>query len=82
MMTQQYTSSWKGYMLWTAVGIAFMNFIIFPVYVAIGALEFHNGWNVFYHFLCLYTISQGVRVVFLWITGTQKRLLEKAQQVE
>lgn len=46
MLTHQYTSSWKGYQLWSAIGFAFLNFVIFPIYIAIGALEFHNGWNV------------------------------------
>lgn len=78
MLVHQYTSSWKGYLLWSAIGFAFLNLVIFPVYVVIGALEFHNGWNVFYHFLAMYAISVCVRVVFLWITGTQKRLTEKA----
>jgi hypothetical protein len=72
MLVQQYTSSWKGYLLWSAIGFAFLNFVIFPIYTLVGALEFHN-WNVFYHFLVLYAISIAVRIVFLWITDTQKR---------
>lgn len=73
MLVQQYTSSWKGYILWSAIGIAFINFVIFPLYTLIGILEFHN-WNVFYHFLVMLVISLITRLVFLWITGTQKRL--------
>lgn len=80
MLTHQYTSSWKGYLLWSAVGLGFLSFAIFPVYIALGILEFHKGWNVFYHFLVLYTISICVRVVFLWITGTQKRLAQQAKR--
>lgn len=77
MLVTQYTSSWKGYLLWTAVSNAILCFVIFPIYTAVGILEFHKGWNVFYHFLALYAIAICVRVVFLWITGTQKRLEEK-----
>lgn len=77
MLVTQYTSSWKGFLLWAAIGNAFLNFVIFPIYTAIGVLDFHKGWNVFYHFLVLYTIAICVRVVFLWITGTHKRLEEK-----
>jgi hypothetical protein len=77
MLVQQYTSSWKGYMLWNAIGFAFMCFVIFPIYTLVGILEFHN-WNVFYHFLVIYTVSLGVRAVFLWITNTQKRLKSAA----
>ncbi len=75
MLVQQYKSSWKGFLLWSAIGFAFMNFVIFPIYILLGIVEFHN-WNVFYHFLVIYAGSIGVRVVFLWITGTQKRLTE------
>lgn len=79
MLAQQYKSSWKGFMLWIAIGYAFMNFVIFPIYTLLGIVEFHKGWNVFYHFLVIYAVSLAVRIVFLWITGTQKRLQEKAQ---
>lgn len=78
MLVTQYTSSWKGFLLWEAIGNAFLNFVLFPIYTAVGILEFHRGWNVFYHFLVLYAIAICVRVVFLWITGTQKRFQEKA----
>ena len=73
MLVAQYTSSWKGFLLWQAIGNAFLNFVIFPIYLALGIFTFHNGWNVFYHFIVLYVIAIGVRVVYLWITGTEKR---------
>ncbi len=78
MLVTQYKSSWKGYLLWTAIGNAFLNFVIFPIYTAIGILEFHKGWNVFYHFFVLYAIAICVRIIFLWITGTQEKLEIKA----
>ena len=79
MLVHQYTSSWKGYLIWSAIGLGALNLIVFPIYVAIGALQFHHGWNVFFHFLGAYLIAVCVRLVFLWITGTQKRLTEQAQ---
>ena len=79
MLAEQYTHSWKGFILWDAVGFAIMNFVIFPIYVAMGALEFHN-WNVFYHFLVLFIISLITRAVYLWIMGTQRRAVEKRKQ--
>lgn len=75
MLAQQYTSSWKGYMLWTAIGTAFLNFVVFPVYMLVGVLKFHN-WNVFFHFPVMFAIVLFVRLVFLWITGTQKRHMD------
>lgn len=74
MLSAQYTSTWKGYVLWTVIGNAFLNFVIFTIYTLVGALEFHN-WNVFYHFLILEAVALSVRAVYLWITGTQKRAL-------
>lgn len=73
MLVQQYTTSWKGYMLWTAVGFAFLSLVIFPIYTAIGILELHKNWNWFYHYIVLFTAAQIVRLVFLWITGTERR---------
>lgn len=72
MIAEQYTSSWKGFLLWSAIGNAFLCFVIFPIYTYVGILVFHN-WNVFYHFLVLYAVAICVRVVFLWIIGIEKR---------
>jgi hypothetical protein len=72
MLVQQYTTSWKGYIFWITIGNAFLNLVIFPIYTAIGIIEFHK-WNVFYHFLVLLSIAICMRIIFLWITGTQKR---------
>lgn len=73
MLVQQYTTSWKGYMLWTAFGFSFQNLVIFPYYTAIGILELYKNWNWFYHYLVLFTVAQVVRLAFLWITGTERR---------
>lgn len=72
MLAEQYTRSWKGYMVRTAIGIGVLCLIIFSIYDYVGIVEFHN-WNVFYHFVVLFVIAQAVRLTFLWITGTQKR---------
>ncbi len=72
MLVTQYTKSWKGFILWTAIGNAFLNFVILPIYKYVGIIEFHN-WNVFYHFLLLNAVAVCVRLVFLWITGIQER---------
>lgn len=72
MLVQQYTSTWKGYFLWSGIGFAVLNFVIFPVYMALGVFVFHH-WNVFYHFLVLYFISLCVRFVYLLIVGRQER---------
>ena len=72
MLVQQYTSHWKGYILWSGVGIAFVNFIILPINMLVGILQFDH-WNLIYHFIGLFVISLFTRYIFLWITETQKR---------
>ncbi len=74
MLSEQYSSSWGGFMLRSAIGFAILNFAIFPLYVRLGALNFYN-WNVFYHFLVLFGYSLIVRLAFLWIEGIKKRHL-------
>ncbi len=76
MLSEQYSSSWGGYMLRSAIGYAILNFILFPIYTLVGALQFHN-WNVFYYFLVLYSWGLVVRLVFLWIEGIKKRSLSE-----
>lgn len=73
MLVQQYMSSWKGYLLWISVGMAFLAFVILPIYSLIGILQLHNNWNYFYHFLFIVIGSVIARVAFLWIVGIEKR---------
>jgi MFS family permease len=79
MLAEQYTSSWKGYILWSGLSFAFYSFVLLPVFSLMGILQLHN-WSVFYQFLIMFGISLGVRLVFLWIVDTQKRKNEKAAQ--
>jgi len=72
MLVQQYRSSWKGYLLWISIGMAFLAFILMPIYSLVGILQLHN-WNYFYHFLYLLIVTLMVRVVFLWIIGIEQR---------
>ena len=72
MLAEQYCSSWRGFMLRAAIGLAVLCFGVFPLYTLIGVLEFHN-WNVFFHFVVLFAISLVIRLAYLWIIGTEKR---------
>jgi len=46
MLVQQYTSSWKKFLLWDCVGSAVMVFGILPIYSLLGILQLHN-WNFY-----------------------------------
>jgi len=72
MLVEQYMSSWKGYLLWLSIGMAFLAFVLLPIYSLVGILQFHN-WNYLYHFLYMLTSGLIIRVVFLWIIGTKQR---------
>lgn len=72
MLVQQYTTSWKGYMLWSAVSIAFMCSVLFPFYVRVGIATLH-GLSFIVYFIVLFLIALFVRAVYLWFEGVQKR---------
>ena len=72
MLIEQYISTWKGYLLWASICMAFLTFVILPIYSLVGIFQLHN-WNYFYHFLCILTIGLIVRVVFLWIMKIEQR---------
>jgi len=72
MLIHQYTSSWKGYILWTSIIMAFLAFLLFPLYSIIGIYRLHN-WNYFYQFLLLLFGGLMSRVAFLWFIGIEQR---------
>jgi hypothetical protein len=75
MLVEQYTSSWKGYLLWTGIAFAFMCFAVYPFYIHIGIAVLHN-WNMVYHYIMIMAISVFVRAVFIKLAAIQKRYSE------
>lgn len=73
MLVQQYISSWKGYVMWISIGMAFLAFVLLPIYSLVGIFQLHYNWNYFYHFLFLLIGSLISRLIFLWITGIEQR---------
>lgn len=72
MLTQQYTSSWKGYLMINCLGMGFLAFVISPIYSLIGIYQFHR-WNYIYTFLLLYFGALVSRLVYLWIIGVERK---------
>ncbi|MGV8983900.1 hypothetical protein [Clostridium sp.] len=72
MLAQQFTSSWKGFLLLGSIGMAILAFVILPIYSLLGILKLHN-WNYFYQFLYTLLSALMVRVVFLWIIRIEQR---------
>jgi len=73
MLVQQYISSWKGYLLWVSIGMAFLAFVLLPLYSLAGIFQLHTNWNYFYQFLYFLIGVLILRVVFLWIIGIEQR---------
>lgn len=73
MLVQQYISSWKGYLLWISICMAFLSFVLMPIYTLLGIIQLHNNWNYFYHFLFMVIGCSIARVIFLWIISIEQR---------
>ena len=72
MLVQQYMSSWKGYLLWTSIGMTFLAFVILPIYSVVGIFQLHN-WNYFYHFLYLIISALITKVIYNWVMSIDQR---------
>ena len=71
MLVQQYTFSWKGYLLWSSIGAAFLAFGLMPIYTLVGIIQLHN-WNYFYQFLLMLTGGILSRAALLWVIGIEQ----------
>jgi len=71
MLVQQYTSSWKGYLLWASIGAAIISFGLGPIYTTVGIIQLHN-WNFFYQFLLMLTGGILSRAALLWVIGIEQ----------
>jgi hypothetical protein len=72
MLIQQYTSSWKGYLLWCCLGTAVMSFALLPLYTLIGIFALH-GINYFHIFLILFSGVLTSRFGYMCVMGIQRR---------
>lgn len=66
MLVQQYKPSWGGYLLWTSIGMAFLAFVILPIYSVVGIFQLHN-WNYFYQFLYFIISALIIKVIYNWV---------------
>ena len=71
MLVQQYTFSWKGYLLWASIGAAVISFGLGPIYTLVGIIQLHN-WNYFYQFLLMLTGGILSRAALLWVIGIEQ----------
>jgi hypothetical protein len=81
MLIQQYTTSWKEYLTWAAIGSATVAFGLMPFYVWIGILQLYK-WNYIYHFFYMFTagtIGRGILLLIINIEQSQSASLHADQ---
>lgn len=79
MLIQQYTFSWKEYLLWTVIGSAAAAFGLMPLYVFLGIITFYK-WNYFYHFFYMLTAGIVSRALLLWIISLEQSHLALSRE--
>ncbi|MDF2635526.1 MAG: hypothetical protein K0R78_2400 [Pelosinus sp.] len=75
MLIQQFTTSWKSYVLWVLIGMGALAFGLIPLYSLIGILQLYK-WNYFYQFLLMITngiIARGLLLLVISIQQSQSK---------
>ncbi|MDF2632607.1 MAG: hypothetical protein K0Q85_1203 [Caproiciproducens sp.] len=72
MLIYQYTSSWRSYTMWIIICTAALSFGLAPLYMNLGILEYHKGWNHFFTFLRSVTDGMIARAIVLWFTSIEQ----------
>lgn len=72
MLVLQYTSSWGGYLIGSLLVDALNSFVINPVYVMLGILQFHK-FNYFYLFLLIFVVTTLIKAIYNWVTMIGRR---------
>ena len=75
MLVYQYTSSWRSYTMWLVICTAALSFGLAPLYMNLGILEYHRGWNHFFTFLRSVTVGLIARAIVLWFASIEQSQL-------
>lgn len=73
MLALQYSSAWKGYLLWSGIGMAFLGFVILPVYAMLDIFLMYKGWNYIYHFLMMFSVGVISKGMLQWLLSLEQR---------
>jgi MFS family permease len=74
MLVFQYTSSWRSFFLWNAIGCAVIVFGILPLYSLLGIFQLYK-WNWFFHFLLFFSVGTVARGLLYWFTSIEQSQL-------
>ncbi len=72
MLVQQYSSNWRQFFLWNAVGTGFISFVIMPILTNLDILVFMH-WNYIYTFLVMYIAATLMRAAFHLVVQVQEK---------
>jgi uncharacterized membrane protein len=75
MLVQQYSSNWRQFFIWAAVGAGFLHFLTIPI---LGKLHYVQlmHWNNIYAFITTYTIATLSRAAFHLVIQVQEKARE------
>lgn len=63
MLVIQYTSSWRSYLTGSLLASAAIAFIINPLYVQVGILQYRR-FNYFYMFLVIFVVTTVIKAIY------------------
>ena len=76
MLVQQYSSNWKQFFIWNAVGTFFLAGILAPIFSAIDVVQLMK-WNYFYAFVVSYVVATLSRAAFHLVIQVQNAAKEE-----
>lgn len=76
MLIQQYSSNWRQFFIWNAVGTFFLSGIVTPILSALDIVQLMQ-WNYLYAFVSSYVIATLSRVAFHLVMQVQNAAREE-----
>jgi hypothetical protein len=79
MLVLQYTSSWKGYLIGSLLASGFNCFVINPLFVLLGILQYHK-FNYFYLFVLIFVVTTIIKDIYDWVDNIEhKKSVDKVK---
>ncbi|MDF2565129.1 MAG: hypothetical protein K0Q53_1524 [Massilibacillus sp.] len=76
MLVQQYSSNWRQFFIWNAVGTSFLTFILTPILSALDIVQLMH-WNYLYAFITSYVTATLSRAAFHLVVQVQNAVREE-----
>lgn len=73
MLVYQYCSSWRNYTIWLVICTAVLSYGLAPLYIKLGILEYHKGWNHSISFLRTFADGMIARAMLMALTSLEQK---------